>query len=248
MRLCLQNNKFTFEPLNFESSNILQLPQEMKLSTPKLPNYKFAFLFLQRFKSIDMRILLKMMVLSCLLGVTVTSQAQRFEAGLVAGINLSQIDGDRLAGFNKPGFNAGAKVATILSDRWQLSLEFLFSQQGASRSKYDDPSSAYDKIRLNFVEVPVMINFKEWKFHLSGGVSYARLIDYQVIDALGGDATDSQEFNESMFSLVFGGTYYFRENMGFEVRWFRALQDLQKQQGASSLIGRSISFRLIYLL
>lgn len=192
--------------------------------------------------------ILKMILLICLLGMAGIAQAQRFEAGLVAGLNLSQLDGDRLAGFNKPGLNAGGKVATILSDRWQVSLEFLFSQQGSSRSKYDDPSSAYDKIRLNFVEVPVMINFKEWKFHLSGGVSYNRLVDYQVIDALGGDVTDLQTFNEDLFSLVFGGTYYFREKAGFEVRWFRALNDLQKKGGDNSLIGRSISFRLIYLL
>lgn len=194
-----------------------------------------------------MHICFKIVVLSCLWGAVTSAQAQRFEAGVVAGLNLSQVDGDRLAGFNKPGFNAGGKVAAILSDRWQMSLEFLFSQQGASRGKYDDPFSAYDKIRLNLVEVPVMINFKEWKFHLSGGVAYARLIDYQIIDSLGNDVTDLQMYNENLFSLVFGGTYYFREKAGFEVRWSRALNDLQKQEGASSLFGRSLSLRLIFL-
>lgn len=195
-----------------------------------------------------MHIFFRIVVLLGLLGAVLSVQAQRFEAGLVAGLNLSQIDGDRLAGFNKPGLNAGGKVAAILSDRWQWSLELLFSQQGASRTKYDDPFSAYDKIRLNFVETPVMIHFKEWKFHLSGGVSYARLIDYQVIDALGGDVTDLQTFNENLFSVVFSGTYYFRENMGFEVRWFRALNDLQKKEGDNALFGRSLSLRLVYLL
>lgn len=174
--------------------------------------------------------------------------AQRFEAGLVAGLNLSQIDGDRLAGFNKPGLVAGGKVATILSERWQVSLEMLFSQQGASRTRQDDPFSAYDKIRLNFVEVPVLIQFKEWKFHVGAGVSYARLIDFQVIDALGGDVTDTQDFNENMYSLVFNGIYYVRENLGFEVRWFRSLNDLQQLPGGSTLIGRSLSLKLIYLL
>jgi hypothetical protein len=195
-----------------------------------------------------MQEILKLAVFLACLAMLEQVQAQRFEAALIGGVNLSQVDGDRLAGFNKPGLNAGVKVATILSDRWQLGLELLFSQQGSSRSKYDDPASAYDKIRLNLVEVPVMIHFKEWKFHLSGGVAYNRLINFQVIDALGGDVTDLQSFNENIFSLVLGGTYYFRDNMGIEVRWFRALNNLQQQEGAGTWIGRSLSFRLIYIL
>jgi len=174
-------------------------------------------------------------------------QAQRFEGGLVGGFNLSQIDGDKLAGFNKFGFIAGGKVGAILSDRWQLSLEMLFSQQGASRTRSDDPSSAFDKIRLNFVEVPVMINFKEWKFHVNAGVSYARLIDFEVIDFTGVDVSEQQDFNENIFSIALGAIYYFNEDFGFEIRWNRALSDLQAQQAASSFIGRTISVKTIYL-
>ncbi len=176
-----------------------------------------------------------------------TVQAQRFEGGLVGGFNLSQLDGDDLAGFNKIGVVAGGKVGAILSERWQLSLELLFSQQGASRTRSDDPASIYDKIRLNFVEAPVMINFREWKFHVSAGVSYARLIDFEVIDFTGVDITNLQDFNENIFSLNLGITYYFQESAGFEVRWIRALNDLQAQENASSLIGRTVSCKVIYL-
>lgn len=183
----------------------------------------------------------------CMVAINVTAQTQRFQAGLVAGANLSQIDGDRLGGFNQPGLSAGVKVATILSERWQVSLELLYSQQGSRRTNNDDPFSAYEKIRLNFIEVPVLINFKEWKFHLSGGVAYNRLINFKVIDASGVDVTDSQDFNENMFALVLGGIYYFQENMGVEVRWMRSLSDLQAQKSRDSFIGRSLSFKLVYL-
>ncbi len=176
-----------------------------------------------------------------------TTQAQRFEGGLVGGFNLSQIDGDKLAGFNQIGITAGGKVGAILSDRWQLSLELLYSQQGASRSRADDLSSIYDKIRLNFVEVPVMINFKEWKFHVNAGVSYARLINFKVIDFTGVDISDQQDFNENMLSLALGAIYYFNEDVGFEIRWNRALTDLQAQDGAGTFIGRTIGVKLIYL-
>lgn len=194
-----------------------------------------------------MQHILKFVLVGCFLMIVISLQAQRFQAGLVAGVNLSQIDGDRLAGFNQPGLSAGGKVATILSDRWQVSVEMLYSQQGARRNNKDDPSSAYDRIRLNFVEVPVAINFKEWKFHLTAGVSYARLINYKVIDFSGVDVTDSEDFNENIYSLVLGGIYYFREDMGVDVRWIRSLNDLQAAKDRDSLIGRSLSFKLIYL-
>lgn len=183
----------------------------------------------------------------CLIMLAANASAQRFEGGLVGGFNLSQVDGDKLAGFNKIGINAGGKVATILSERWQLSLELLYTQQGASRTRTDDPASIYDKIRLNFVEAPVMINFKEWKFHVSAGVSYARLINFEVIDFTGFDISDQQNFNEDIFSLQLGATYYFNEKAGFEIRWIRTLNDLQAEENASSLIGRTISIRGIYL-
>lgn len=189
----------------------------------------------------------QLLVLASLLATCSTLHAQRFQAGVVAGVNLSQIDGDRLAGFNQPGLAAGAKVATILSDRWQVSLELLYSQQGARRTNKDDPFSAYEKIRLNFVEVPVLINFKEWKFHLSGGIAYNRLISSKIIDASGVDVTDLQDFKENVFALVLGGIYYFREDMGMEVRWMRSLTDLQAQKDRDSFIGRSLSFKLVYL-
>lgn len=186
--------------------------------------------------------------MSCFVLLTFTASAQRFEASVVAGINLSQIDGDRLAGFNQIGVSAGGKVAAVLSERWQFGLEILFSQQGANRINRDDPASIYDNIRLNFVEVPVLFHFKEWKFHLSGGASYARLINYKVTDFRGGDITDTQKFNENNISLVLGGTYYFREKTGVEIRWFRSLNDLQGNTGGGSLIGRSLSFKIIQIL
>ncbi|HMO39031.1 MAG TPA: porin family protein [Saprospiraceae bacterium] len=189
----------------------------------------------------------KVGVIMLLLALAVSASGQRFEGGVVAGFNLAQIDGDRLAGFNKIGINAGGRVGAILSDRWQLSMEFLYSQQGASRSRADDPASIYDKISLNYVEVPVMMNFKEWKFHVSGGVSYARLIDFRVIDFTGVDISDQQNYNENVFSLHLGATYYFTEKVGLEIRWFRSLNNMQADAAAGTFIGRSISTRLVYL-
>lgn len=186
-----------------------------------------------------------------------TGPERRFEAGIVAGFNLSQVDGDDLTGFNKIGVNVGGRVDAILADRWRLSLEMLFAQQGASRHKLDNPASAFDKIRLNLVEAPVMVHFQDWKIQASAGVSYARVINAEVIDYTGEDATESYPLQEDLFSIILGGTFFFQENLGLNIQWSRWLNNLLVSDGnepsplpgqqSGRWIGRTVTIRGIYM-
>lgn len=183
----------------------------------------------------------------------VPAHSQTFSAMLVGGFNLSQIDGDKLGGFNKIGFNTGARVSAQLSERWHLSTELLFSQQGASRVPTDDISSQYDKIRLNFVEVPIMINYSDWKILASAGISYNRLINYEVINDIGEDITELEVYNEDIPALVLGATYKFSEKWGLNFRWSRYLRTLLPPDPNPTVenvnfIGRTIGIRLYYYL
>lgn len=179
--------------------------------------------------------------------------AQTFSAMLVGGFNLSQIDGDKLGGFNKIGFNTGARVSAKLTDRWSLSTEFLYSQQGASRVPTDDISSQYDKIRLNFVEVPLMINFSDWKILASAGVSYSRLINYEVINDVGSDITELEDYRTDIPSIILGATYFFSEKVAFNFRWSKYLSSLKAPDDNPDtddikFIGRNLGIRLYYIL
>ena len=186
-----------------------------------------------------------------------TGPERRFEAGVVAGMNLSQIDGDDLTGFNKIGVNVGARVDAILTERWRLSLEMLFAQQGASRHKLDNPASAFDKIRLNLVEAPVMVHFQDWKIQASAGVSYARVINAEIIDYTGEDATESYPLQDNLFSIILGGTFFFQENLGLNIQWSRWLNNLLVSDGnepsplpgqqSGRWIGRTVTIRGIYM-
>lgn len=181
------------------------------------------------------------------------ASAQTFSAMLVGGFNLSQIDGDKLGGFNKIGFNTGARVSAKLSDRWSLSTEFLYSQQGASRVPTDDISSQYDKIRLNFVEVPFMINFSDWKILASAGVSYNRLINYEVINDVGSDISELEDYRTDIPSIVLGATYIFSDKLALNFRWSKYLRSLKSPDDNPNtedinFIGRNLGVRLYYIL
>ncbi len=179
--------------------------------------------------------------------VSTTTQAQRFQGGITAGFNMSQLDGDRLAGYNQIGLIGGLRASAQLAEKWNLTLELLYSQAGSDRSRSDDPSSIYDNIRLNMVEAPVFVSFTDWKFRVYLGGSYSRLINYKVIDAVGEDITDNQTFNPDLFSLVLGATFHFSEKFGLDVRWSKHLNSLQADAGDGRILGRQVSIRGIYL-
>ncbi|MEN0005952.1 MAG: outer membrane beta-barrel protein [Bacteroidota bacterium] len=191
-------------------------------------------------------------ILACaiiILSCSVTMQAQqRFRASIMAGGNLSQIDGDRLQGYNRIGLNVGAKVAAMLTDtgRWQLSLEINYSQRGSSSTPTDDPNSIYESIRLNTVEVPVMVHFKDWRFLFSGGFIYNRLINFTTIDRTGLDITDGQTYSPDIFSFALGATFFFTENIGLNIRWSRSMTDIQANVNDSSFIDRTVTVRGVY--
>lgn len=173
---------------------------------------------------------------------------QRFQGYLNAGVNFAQIDGDKLAGFNQPGLTGGLQVNAPFNDRWEVSMEMRYSQEGARRNNNDDPSAPYERIRLNFVEVPFMIRFNEWKFQLGAGVSYARLIDFKTIDAFGDDVSSLQRFNANQLSAVLGATVFLTPKSGLNIRWSKHITNLQSDANAPRWIPRAISIQGVFLL
>jgi len=106
---------------------------------------------------------------------------QRILGAVVAGMNMTQVDGDEVYGFRKYGFNGGAQAIVPFgkSGRWSAGLEILFSQKGSyQKAQYADSSqNGMYKLSLNYVEVPVMINISDRKVIAAGtGISYGQLV------------------------------------------------------------------------
>ena len=179
---------------------------------------------------------------------SVRSNAQTFEGSILAGVNLSQIDGDLLAGYNQPGLNAGARVTITLSDRWKTSMGLQFSQLGSSFSKGDPLNALYDNIRINAVEVPVLAHFIEWRFRLSAGLTYSRVINYSAADVIGGSLTDQTDLRDNILSLALGGAYFFNDKWGLDFLWTKSISNVQANPDANTFIARNLSFRLIFIL
>jgi hypothetical protein len=115
-------------------------------------------------------------ILYILLLIIVPSYAfsQRFNGGILAGINASQVDGDNYAGYNKFGFAVGVFISTELSDRISGEIQLRYMQKGANKKITDlDPSLYISK--LHYIELPLLLRFKlnnKISYHVGPGIGY----------------------------------------------------------------------------
>ncbi|MAZ93404.1 MAG: hypothetical protein CMF58_03220 [Lentimicrobiaceae bacterium] len=110
--------------------------------------------------------------------------SQIIKGKAILGINLTQIEGDEVNGFKKPGIQIGAGALIPFKKKWDVSMEVLFNQKGAKEGKqYIDTIATGEvltgeyKLRLNYVEVPLLVHFTDKDFITIGaGFSWGRLV------------------------------------------------------------------------
>lgn len=80
---------------------------------------------------------------------------------LILGFNGSQIDGDGMSGYHRPGLLAGAGVAFPISEQWTLGPEFCYSMKGAQTSGAE-LEKGYDRTiyKVNYIDMPIVATCK----------------------------------------------------------------------------------------
>lgn len=103
---------------------------------------------------------------------------------VIAGFNLSQVDGDEVYGFNKLGLCAGFGGILPLGHRFSLSLEVLYDEKGSHRkyapSPVDSLELPYYSLKWNYLTAPIMVHYEDrntWTFGL--GFSWGRMVSFK---------------------------------------------------------------------
>jgi hypothetical protein len=141
----------------------------------------YAFVTKPRFSIIPTGLRIFALVLFLLISVfrPAELQAQMIKGYVAGGFNLSQVDGDEAYGYNRFGGNIGVAAMIPLGKNFDVSLETSFTQKGAFQKpqyKSDSLNGAYE-LRLNYVEVPVLIHYTDKDFITIGtGFSWGRLV------------------------------------------------------------------------
>lgn len=163
---------------------------------------------------------LKFLLLIFVFSVSITiSHAQRFNGGVLAGLSMAEISGDRLEGPNKAGVYAGIFVNTHISERSSFQMELDYIQKGSRKNQDSTDYSSY-LLRINYVEL--FVNYK-WDFArvftLEAGPSLGVLIGnpYEEVDGYSGKY--GPDFKRYDFSLNVGLFLTLTEHWRFNVRY-----------------------------
>lgn len=198
-----------------------------------------------------------LLVLFCCIGVDVLAQ-QRFQAGIIFGLNASQVDGDLSAGYNKLGIHGGLRSVINWKEKMDFSIELLYAQRG-SYEKGAGAGGGDLRINLQYAEVPVVFSYKDWlneeeeyyRLQASVGFSYGRLLRASAEGSLHDDLIE--EFNDNDVSFTIGAEYFVNAHLSIGGRWSRSINRLFNNEksangsGRNSLIGKFLSFRIAYV-
>lgn len=105
-----------------------------------------------------MKISINLLVVFFLVLLANKSYGQKFNAGIIGGLNFSELEGSELTDYI--GLNLGLIGTMKLSRKHQMGIELLFSQNGEYIIPEYYPKVEYGKIRLNYIEVPIKV--EDW--------------------------------------------------------------------------------------
>ncbi len=182
---------------------------------------------------------------------TIQLNAQGFKAYLAVGSNLTEAyltqSGNSQVG-TRIGVNIGPGVSIGINERWETSMELLYSQNGHYANLVQTPTIALNRLRLHYIEVPITwgyrFNLKKeekasfYKRRISGGIAYARLFEYSVLAIDGTNLTNDVRFaqeNALLFNIA--ATSFFSESLA-----------LNGRGTFSTFGGWTIALRLLYYI
>jgi hypothetical protein len=145
--------------------------------------------------------------------------AQSFKGGVQGGITMSQVDGDRYAGFNKTGIWGELFVEYPFSENASMHIGIAGVQKG-SYQQFDQQD--FYRMSLVYVEVPVLYQYRilSSKAIFEGGLGFGILVDSKEKTELGLlPSIDSPNFNFFELSAQVGVKYFIWKKAGALARY-----------------------------
>lgn len=174
----------------------------------------------------------KLLSLITLIFIVSIANAQTFEGGLLLGLATSQVSGDNLAGFNKPGLLAGGFTATPLGKKFKMQFELKFIQKG-SWAKNGQLNNY--KLNLNYIDAPFLLKYPFKKFVFETGLSLGALVSHRE-RSNSGNSIDPRNFNRFELAGIFGVDYKFSDHITFNAKYNNSLLPIREHMGTALYI------------
>jgi len=146
--------------------------------------------------------------------------AQRFDGGVLAGFNASQVEGDTYKGYHKPGVVAGFYVETDIAPAIFAAMEIKYSQKGARKKVTSKDPEKYI-MRLNYIDLPIYMAFRTSNNSaVIAGLSTGFLLSAVEKDEYGEfPPEDQNEFNTIDLEPLIGFQFDFMDNLKADLRF-----------------------------
>ncbi len=179
----------------------------------------------------------------------------QFKGGFYAGVNGTQVDGDRIAGFYKLGANLAVVVEYPIDDHFGASMEIAYSQKG-SQTKWQQGVPRQYFLKLDYVEVPLMLNYHDnKKVTLSAGVGINALVNnYEEINNYNPTTNLSSilSLKKTDIEVKVGGSYQLSSHFMINVVYSYSIVSMGVSNDSPYLNGglfnNLVAFRLGYMI
>jgi hypothetical protein len=178
-----------------------------------------------------------------------------FSAGLIGGLNFSQIDGDDYTGYDKRSLFGGFQAIARINDRWSFNVNFLYVSKGANiENEYREFKVKYDKDRtlhFQYAEVPLMVRFNprgnQSRWYFEGGLSYGKMLSSDITERVD-EFTEivfesfEKDFKKSEWSAVCGAGVKATESMSVGIRFTYGLTKFYFNKNPTEIINPNIYY------
>jgi hypothetical protein len=165
--------------------------------------------------------------------IVVAGAQQVFRAGVMAGLNISQIEGDGFAGYNKAGPVFGIFVNTFFLDELAGQVEINYSSKGSQRNTtIEDPR--YFRIELHYVEIPVLARyFHPAGFSVEGGLSGGYLFSSSERDEVS-EISIATPFKKTEFAFIAGASWHITQSLELNSRFSYSILPVRQHAGGGT--------------
>ena len=192
-----------------------------------------------------MKFFLTCFLFSILTATTINAQKRplknRFNVGITAGVNASQLDGDHFLGFDKIGFFGGVRAIARINTNDEFVMEMQYNRKGSRNPEQFVPgkTSSHRFISLDYIEVPILyhkkIEAEKWIYSVEGGIAYARLFGFKINEIVNSTTYKTftplqDDFNKNELALIMGGGVFINENIRVMGRFSVSLTLLYKNE------------------
>lgn len=200
-------------------------------------------------------------------GIQFKSVGQIIKGEAILGLNMTQVEGDEVHGFKKPGLQIGVGALIPFKNKWDISMEVLYNQKGATqRAQYQNDTlssgeieNGQYKIRLNYVEVPILVHFTDKGFLTFGaGFSWARLVGIQEWEhgnRVETTTLTSDTYNKNDFSYIIDVRIKILGPLKFGIRYQNSMVKIRTRDYVNKIgdtwsrdqYNKVLTFKLVYI-